>query len=115
MVITVVNKYGKPLYVELVGTSTKGRKVILASADTVVQPGATYSLPPIPIKPALGKEQVTLYCSDKEFAPGELLRGKSLGDRVFHRFYGLSRQGGRVAMHDDAARMVKKTIDIETR
>ena len=120
LVVSVTNKGGKPLYIELIGTSTKGRKVILASSDTVVRPGETYCWPtpgskPVIIQPSLGKEQITLLASDREFPAGELLRGKGVTDRVVHRFYFPHRKDGRATLNDDAARMVKKTLEIETK
>ena len=67
------------------------------------------------IQPSLGKEQITLLASDREFPAGELLRGKGVTDRVVHRFYFPHRKDGRATLNDDAARMVKKTLEIETK
>ena len=55
-----------------------------------------------------------LYRGDLEAFCNEL-RGKGVTDRVVHRFYAPSRKDGRVGMSDDATRLVKKTIEIETK
>ena len=102
-------------------TGTTGRKVIVAPATTLVKPGETYQFPPagspaIKIKPALGKEQITVFASEEEFPGGLLLRGKDLADRVVHPFYKMERDArGQLRLRFDASRMVKKTIEIETR
>jgi serine/threonine-protein kinase len=117
--ILVVNQSGKPLFIELIGTSAKGRMVILTAPGLVVQPGQTYTFPPtgdgIVVKGGLGKEQITLFASDVAFPAGELLRGKGVSDRVIHAFYRLEPKDGRLKLQDDPVRVVKKTIDIETR
>jgi serine/threonine-protein kinase len=117
--ILVVNKSGKPLYIELIGTSAKGRKVILTAPDLVVQPRQTYTFPTegdgLLVKGGLGKEQITLFASDARLPPSELLRGKGVSDRVVHPFYRLESRDGRLRLTYDPVRVVKKTLDIETR
>jgi hypothetical protein len=117
--ILVVNKSTKPLYVELIGSSAKGRKLILTAPGLVVRAGETYAFPPegdgILVKGGLGKEQITLFASDATFPAGELLRGKGVSDRVVHPFYRLEPRDGRIKLMDDPVRIVKKTLDIETR
>jgi serine/threonine-protein kinase len=115
MVITVTNTSGKALHVELIGTSTRGRKVILTPNNTVIEPGQSYRYPAkgaIRIQGERGKEQITVFASDGGFPPGELLRGKDVADRVVHRF---DVERGRADRGFDPARMLKKTIEIETR
>jgi len=118
--VFVVNQSQKPLYIELICTSTRGEKVIPVRSDTVVKPGQTFQFPPkgeegILIQPQLGKEQITLFASDVEFPSGELLRGTGVTDRVVHAFHGLERKAGRLKVTGDLTRLVKKTIEIETR
>jgi serine/threonine-protein kinase len=116
MVITVTNRAAKPLHVELIGTSARGRKVILTPAGTTIAPGGSLRYPDegsIRIQGGLGKEQITLFASAAAFPAGELLRGNDVADRVLHRFdFG---NPGRGAAGFDPAHVLKKTIEIETR
>ena len=69
-----------------------------------------------------GKDQVTLFASDQEFPPGELLHadersrgpGYQLADRVVHRFYDLGPAEKGVAS-DPGKSVVKKTINVVTK
>ncbi|MBV8316690.1 MAG: c-type cytochrome [Planctomycetaceae bacterium] len=116
MFITVTNTSSKALHIELIGTSARGRKVILTPSGTVVEPGQSYRYPPegktLRIQERLGKEQVTVFASDAAFPAGELLRGKDVADRVVHRF---DFERSRADKGFDPARLLKKTIEIETR
>ncbi len=117
--VFVANQSPHTLDIELIGSGTRGGKKILASGVRV-GPGQTFQHPPqgkpgIPISPRLGKEQITLFASDTEFPAGELLRGKGVASRVVHPFFGLERKDGRVKVTGDLTRLMKKTIDIETR
>ena len=115
MVITVTNTSSKALHIELIGTSARGRKVILTPSGTVVEPGQSYRFPAegaIRIRERLGKEQITVFASDATFPAGELLRGKDVADRVVHRF---DFERSRADRGFDPARVLKKTIEIETR
>jgi serine/threonine-protein kinase len=118
LVVQVKNNFGRPIYVELIGTSTRGKKTILAPATTIVKPGETYRYPPnggLKIRGDLGKEQVTLFACDEPFSPGVLLRGDRLTDRVVHSFYRYERLNGRLKLMDLPARLIKRTIEIETK
>jgi len=44
-----------------------------------------------------------------------VLRGDRVADRVLHAFYPLRRGDGRPSAGFDPSRMVKKTLDIETK
>ncbi len=119
LVVFVVNSSGRDLHIELVGTGAHGEKVILAGADTMVRPGGTYRFPPdgkaIKIRGRLGKEQVTIFASDAPFPAGELLRGKGVTDRVVHPCDHWRHADKSSGPRYDPARIVKKTITIETR
>jgi hypothetical protein len=115
LVVSVTNKSAKPVHIELVGTSSRGRKVLLTPKPVVVKPGETFKLDPIAVRAGVGKEQVTLLAGTDPLPPAELLRGTGVTDRVLHRFYKLSTEAGRSRLTADAAAVVKKTIDIETR
>ncbi|HJZ93606.1 MAG TPA: c-type cytochrome domain-containing protein [Gemmataceae bacterium] len=115
LVVSVTNKSARPVHIELVGTSSRGRKVLLTPKPVVVKPGETFKLDSVAIKPGVGREQVTLLASADPLPPAELLRGNGVTDRVVHRFYKLTTEAGRTRLSADAAAVVKKTIDIETR
>jgi mono/diheme cytochrome c family protein len=115
LVVSVSNKSAKPVHIELVGTSSRGRKVLLTPKPVVVNPGEEFKLDPVTIKPGVGKEHVTLLASTDPLPTPELLRGNGVTDRVVHRFYKLTTEGGKSGLTADAAAVVKKTIDIETR
>ena len=63
----------------------------------------------------MGKEQITLFASDAEFPAGVILRGKDVTDRLVHAFQTLERRGDRTVVVGDPARVVKRTLEIETR
>ncbi len=115
LVVSVTNKSARPVHIELVGTSTRGRKVLLTPKAVVVKPGETFKLAPVAVRAGVGREQVTLLASVDPLPPAELLRGNGVTDRVVHRFYKLAAEAGRSRLTADAAAVVKKTIDIETR
>ena len=107
--IIVANPSPKDVFIELIGTSARGEKVILAPNTTRVRAGQQYRFPPggaIKVRSGLGKERITVFASTTEFPPGELLRGQDVVDRVVHRFQ---------AAADRDTRILKKTIEVETR
>lgn len=118
--ITVTNASEKPLFIELVGTSAKGKKVILVNPKTKLEPGKSLTFPEagkdaIKIRGGLGKEQITLFASDSEFPAGQILRGKDITDRLVHSFQKLERVDGKLSITGDPNRVVKKTLEIETK
>jgi serine/threonine-protein kinase len=118
LVLRVTNRSQRPLYIELFGTSARGRTVLLAPSTTTVGPGETYRYPAqggIKIRGGLGKERITLFASAAAFPGGELLRGEGVSDRVLHPFFGCRREGGRWRLANDGTGLVKRVIEIETR
>ena len=120
MRVIVTNSSDKAVFVELVGTSAKGKKVVLVNPKTKLEPGKILQFPDagqpaIRIRGGLGKEQITLFASDTEFPAGKVLRGKDVTDRLVHEFQKLERKDGRIVIVGDPARVVKKTLEIETR
>lgn len=118
LTIFVTNRSAKDLHIELIGSSATGRKVILAPATTTVKPGQQFRFPPtgsLKVQGGLGKETITLYASDADLPAGEFLRGTGVVDRVVHDFYKLDDSRGQFRLRSDPARVVKKTIEIETR
>ncbi len=114
----VTNKGRKAIYIELIGTSARGRSVILAPSTTMVGPGETYRYPPqggLKARGGLGKEQVTLFARATAFPGGEVLRGDGVTDRVVHPFFQIRKVAGRWRLTEDAQGLVRKTIEIETK
>ncbi len=117
LVIKVANRSRQDVHIELIGTSAKGKKVILAPASTIVRAGETFRFPQqgaLVVQPTVGKEQITLFACDRPFPAGQLLRGEGVADRVVHAFYDpQAMSGGELGF--DPSRMIKQTITIETR
>ena len=105
--VLVTNQGKTEVCVELVGTGTKGEKVVLVPAGVRLAPGASIRFPKtgtITVKPSLGHELVTVYASEAEFPAGTLYRGKNIADRYVHE---LDPQR--------ASPIIKKSLVIETR
>ncbi len=104
MTILVVNRSNQPAYIELIATSTQGKKTILTPSLQKVTPGGKFRFPEVGksimtnSKP--GQEQITVYASAAPFLSGTLQRRNGAADRVIHLF--------------DPKLMVEKTITIET-
>lgn len=116
--VQVSNRGKSAIFIELVGTGTRGEKVILVPAGTKVEAGQTFQFPPngtIVVQAALGKELITLFASETQFASGQIFRGEHIDDRIVHDFYRLdSLNAGHAILHD-ARQVLKRTIQIETR
>ncbi len=119
LTLAVTNKSHRRIYIELIGTSAKGRKVILTNGVIPVEPGKTWERGPLAIRGEKGKEQISVLASYEYFPPGQLLRGPEKGryvtDRVVHPFYTVDMRGDRPYLLYDATSMVKKSIEIETK
>jgi serine/threonine-protein kinase len=118
LVVFVENQGKSALFVELIGTGTKGEKVILVPAGTEVAAGAKFRFPQtgsIKVQPAAGKEQITVFASETKFEPGKILRAPNIDDRVVHSVYQLVNEDGRSRIKFDARTLVKRTIEFETR
>lgn len=105
--ILVKNQGKSPIFVELVGTGTKGEKVLLVPPSTQIRPGETLRFPEqktITVKPNLGHELITVFASESEFAAGTLYRGKNSADRYVHDL-----------TEQTKSPIVKKSLVIETR
>ena len=105
--ILVKNQGQSPIFIELVGTGTKGEKVVLVPAGTHVAPGAVLRFPEsktISVQPNQGQELITVFASETKFAAGTIYRGKNSADRFVHD---LTAQ--------PTSPIVKKTLLIETR
>ena len=112
--VTVVNKTGGDIFIELYGTSVDFKKVQLTSGVTKIGAGGQFAFPQDPgefieIRGGLGREEVTLYASTTTFPSGKIFRGKNMADRVIHPFFEADENV------DDDFNVLKKTILIETR
>lgn len=116
MVITVSNDTGADVFIELIGTSTLGRKAVLSEGVIPLKNGASYRYPPsggIKIRPQLGKELITVFANPDKFASGRLLRGENVADLFVHDFYQYESTGS--DLRHNPAQLIKKTVRIETR
>jgi hypothetical protein len=124
--IVVENRDHREVFIELVGTSSDGLKVILTTPGERVAARGTYELP-IVVQPGKGREEVTLLAAAAPLPPGRLLRGRSVVDnsargpgvidRVVHDFYRLELSEGRARIAADPATLglVKRTLVLETK
>jgi serine/threonine-protein kinase len=107
-IAAIITNQGKSeVYIELIGTGTKGEKVILVPAGQKLSPGASVRFPKegtIKVKPSLGHELITVFASEAEFPAGTLYQGKNIADRYVHEL-DLQR----------VSPIVKKSLIIETR
>lgn len=117
--VFVKNNSRQEIFIELFLTNIAGTPLSLPLADNRVLPGKTLRFPPegkeIPIKGKVGTERITLFASTTRFPPGEVLKGKDVAGRIVHSFYRLSSDGKRLRLDNDASRILKKSIVIETR
>lgn len=105
--VLVTNQGKSEICVELVGTGTKGEKVVLVPAGVRLSPGSSIRFPKtgtITVKPSLGHELITVYASETEFSAGTLYRGKNIADRFVHEFD-----------PQRSSPIIKKSLVIETR
>jgi len=104
----IVKNNGKlPVFIELIGTGTKGEKLVLIPAGTELAAGAETRFPEegeITIKPNFGQELITVFASEREFPAGIHYKGKNISDRFVHE----NTSSGK-------SPIVKKTLVIETR
>jgi hypothetical protein len=79
LAIFATNRSPQDIFIELIGTSARGRKVILA-APTRLPAGQRYRYPAegrvLRVQGEPGTEQVTLFACATEFPAGELFRGQ---------------------------------------
>ncbi len=118
LVIFVENKGRGTVFVELIGTGTKGEKIVLVPAGNKIDPGKKLRFPEkgsLKVQAALGRELITVFASDKDFPTGKILRATNIDDRIVHPFYRMTISNGAAKVLDDAITMIKRTIAIETR
>ncbi len=105
--IIVKNQGKSPVFVELVGTGTKGEKVVLVPSGKLIPAGGEIRFPEqktIKVQSGLGAEQITVFASEANFEGGVIFRGENTADRIVHE--------------DPSERkspVIKKTLVIETR
>ncbi len=118
LVLTIKNEGKSDAYVELIGTGTRGEKVVLIPAGTILKPGMEKRFPEsgsLKVQSALGEEQITLFASQEEFPAGEVLQGEHVSDRFVHPFYQVSSRMHKLEVNANPARIQKQTVTIETR
>ena len=105
--VLVTNQGKTEVCVELIGTGTKGEKVVLIPAGLKLSPGMSVRFPKngtITVKPSLGHELITVYASESEFSPGTHYRGKNIADRYVHELE-----------FQRTSPIIKRSLIIETR
>jgi len=105
--ILVKNNGKLPVFIEMIGTSTRGDMIALVPAGTKLSPGQEHRFPEegtLTVKAATGREFITVFSSDQSFVAGTRFHGKHTADRYVHDLSTVN-----------AAPIVKKTLVIETR
>jgi len=118
MAITVENRTGVDLFIEVIGTDARGRIVELTNGVIPLQGDTAWRFPEsgsIRIEPQLGQETITVYASPVPFRQGVLLRGRHITDRFIHSFYGYERRDGQGRLTRNPSGLIKKTLKIETK
>jgi hypothetical protein len=119
LIIRLTNRGTRPLYHQFVFSYMNGTKFILREREPL-GPGKEYRFPGAAANPseieitkeALGRDQVSVFAAEERLPDGVVLHGEvGVSDRVLHGFY-LPPMDGKPF---DASRVVKKTIEIETR
>ncbi len=124
VVLVVRNKSSSNLYVEVVGTSIRGFKLVPVET-MVLAAGKEYRFPErgaMIVKANIGKELLTVYASTQRLPPPELIRlgakdkdtGRGMMDRVVHPLYRVKRDRGGATLSFDPATVIKRTIEITT-
>ncbi|MEZ6126045.1 MAG: hypothetical protein R3C49_23200 [Planctomycetaceae bacterium] len=107
-IAVIVKNTGRlPIFIELIGTGTKGEKVVLLPAGTKVESGEQARFPDtgtLTVKSGIGQESITVFASEKEFAPGIHFKGSNVTDRYVHE-----------NVASGKSPIVKKTLLVETR
>ena len=118
MVISIENKTGVDQFIELVGTSVHGKKVVLTDGVVKLMAGETYRFPDtgsLKVEPKLGTESISLYANPEPYGAGKLLRSKNIADRFIHNFYIYDPDGTGPRVRHNPTRLIKKTIKIQTK
>jgi hypothetical protein len=118
--LIVFVKANKNVYVEIVGTSARGNKVILVPSTTYLKAGQQFRYPPegkklmVPKGPA--QEHITILASLNPFPAGEIYTAPYVADRLVHP-YRVVLKGNQVQVQvsPDPIHTVKRTIPIEIR
>jgi serine/threonine-protein kinase len=113
-------KANRDVSIEVVGTSGRGRAVVLVPAGTRVKAGQAFRFPAegkkVKVPGGAGQEQITVLAAESPFAAGEVLSADGAADRLVHPFHVVTAsRGTEVRFALDPMRTVKKTITVETR
>lgn len=115
MTIFVTNSSNQAIYIELSGTSDTGKKFIIADGTTIVRPNESYEKSLI-VGNKRVKEQICVLVSYEKFPLGVLLRGKNITDRIVRSLFKYENRNGNWVMTTlDPVKIVKQTIDVETK
>ncbi len=118
LVVFVENRGRSPVFIELIGTGTKGEKVVLVPAGREIAAGGKLRFPEtgsINVQAALGREDITVFASESKFAGGRILRAENVDDRFVHGFYQIGHQRGGPVIGNSAEAIARRTLQIESR
>ncbi|MCA9049452.1 MAG: hypothetical protein KDA89_12035 [Planctomycetaceae bacterium] len=116
MVITIRNDSSEDVFMELIGTSARGSIAVLTETVQKLSRGDSFRFPQtgtITIQPQLGTEFITVFAAPQQFRSGTIIRGNNAADRFLHDFSSFSPESATV--NNDPAKLIKKTLRIETR
>lgn len=118
LAVVVENRSKSDVFIELFGTSAQGETVVIVPAGTRLESGKELRFPKtgtLKVRPVLGRELITLFASAAEFPAGQIIRAEHMADRVVHPFYSLHTTERGTEPRLDARKVLKRTLEIETR
>jgi len=118
LVLFIRNDEREDIFIEMIGTGTRGEIVSLIKAGTKVAAGDTFRFPStgsIAVQPALGDEQVTLFAGRESFPAGQILSAPGITDRFIHTSTLVGLQQNQVHVQRRGPAISKQTLTIQTR
>lgn len=118
--LVVFVKANRNVFIEVVGTSARGTKVILVPSSTSLKANQSFRFPPegrkIRVPRGPSQEHITVIASLQPFPAGEVHTGVGVADRLIHP-YRLIPRGNQVQIQVslDPLQTVLKTIPLEIR
>ena len=119
--ITIENRTGIDLFIEIIGTSVHGKIVRITEGVVPLADGAQLNHPSDEgyiVQSQLGSERVTVFASPTRFRPGQLLTAKNsathVADRFVHDWYRFNPTQSPPIRGGEGG-VIKKTLEIQTR
>lgn len=118
LVLFIRNDEPQDVFVEMIGTGTRGEIVSLVSSGTKISAGETLRFPStgsIAVQPSLGDEQVTLFASRDSFPGGQVLSAQGITDRFVHPSDLVRIRQNQLQIQRSPPAILKRTLTIQTR